>query len=207
MRSYRFRCAGIWVYLDADQLEEGRIVSADKTPLPGCQQCSLDLAEGCEVYANSGVDLQLHCSNCGQVYVLQVVQVHEETPVEEKPAGSNGAKHPENCLLGMSCPSCHQNEEFRIEASAIFTVTDDGTDSFTDVTWCAESYVECPECKWTGTVKDLHLAGLRAQAKPQSLIESGPPSAGLLGRRCTTCGAELGADGFCAECDELPEGM
>ena len=38
MRSYRFRCAGIWVYLDADQLEEGRIVSADKTPLPGCQQ-------------------------------------------------------------------------------------------------------------------------------------------------------------------------
>jgi hypothetical protein len=207
MNAYRFRCAGLWIYLDGEELKNGRIVAlgGDTSPdghalaveLPGCQQCTLAIEEGCEVVVNAGVDLQLHCSNCGQVYILQDVEVRDEV---KEPSGPNGT--PVNCLKGMACPSCSQHEEFKIEAAAIFTVTDDGTDSFSDVAWCAESYVECPECGWIGTVKDLYVAG----GKPVGKVLALPTLPPLRSKTCG-CGEELDEKGFCPVCDELPEGM
>lgn len=196
MNAYRFRCAGLWVYLDGEALKNGRIASTDEAELPGCQQCTLAIEEGCEVVVNAGVDLQLHCSNCGQVYILQDVVVRDEA---KEPNGSNGT--PVNCLKGMACPSCSQHEEFKIEAAAIFTVTDDGTDAFSDVAWCSESYAECPECGWTGTVKDLYVAGGKPTAK---VLPLAPPP--VRSKTCG-CGEELDEKGFCPVCDELPEGM
>jgi hypothetical protein len=67
-----------------------------------------------------------------------------------------------NCLEGIKCPACGNKDRFRIAATAIFTVTDDGTDDYGDVVWGDGSHAECPECGLHGTLKDF-------RAKPSPL--------------------------------------
>ena len=54
-----------------------------------------------------------------------------------------------NCLEGIRCPKCGNEDEFRIEGTTIFTVTDDGTESYGDVEW-TEDFCECTECHFYG---------------------------------------------------------
>jgi hypothetical protein len=60
-----------------------------------------------------------------------------------------------NCLRNIKCPDCGYKDSFRIAATTIFTVTDDGTDDFGDVEWNDDSYAECLQCRRQGTVKDF----------------------------------------------------
>lgn len=61
-----------------------------------------------------------------------------------------------NCLEGMRCPDCGQNDSFNIVGTAEFDVSDDGTGSdFTDVEWHDDSKASCPDCGWHGTVGSL----------------------------------------------------
>jgi hypothetical protein len=65
-----------------------------------------------------------------------------------------------NVLKGMRCPisKCKSEGPFRIEARAIFTVQDAGTDSeYTDVEWEDNYFCGCVECGYVGQVKDFRV--------------------------------------------------
>lgn len=61
----------------------------------------------------------------------------------------------ENCLAGIRCPKCGYADRFYIHASAKFEVTDDGTDSFSDVDWDDSSSIFCASCGEIGKVGDF----------------------------------------------------
>jgi len=53
----------------------------------------------------------------------------------------------ENCLQGIRCPACDNEDRFRIQVLATATVTDDGAVvEHGDMEWDATSYAECPNC-------------------------------------------------------------
>jgi Zn ribbon nucleic-acid-binding protein len=63
-----------------------------------------------------------------------------------------------NCLEGMKCPKCGQEDSLKIAATCIFTVTDDGTeDDGNDREWADTNYCECPDCGHHGTVADFTI--------------------------------------------------
>ena len=57
-----------------------------------------------------------------------------------------------NCLEGIRCPECGQEDEFRIAGSSIFTVVDDGIEDHGDVEYDDDSWALCPafECEYEG---------------------------------------------------------
>lgn len=62
-----------------------------------------------------------------------------------------------NCLDGIKCPECGSEEPFNISAKAIFTVYDDGTDSYGGVEWDDNSAIECLECGHRGKIKEFKI--------------------------------------------------
>jgi DNA-directed RNA polymerase subunit RPC12/RpoP len=68
-----------------------------------------------------------------------------------------GAKKPANtnCLQGFKCPQCGNTDSFKIEATCMATVFDDGVDTTTEFEWNNDSYCECPQCSRTGIVQDF----------------------------------------------------
>jgi hypothetical protein len=60
-----------------------------------------------------------------------------------------------NCLAHIKCPGCGNEDRFRIAATSMFTVTDDGTHDYGDVEWDDDSYTECTQCYRHGTLKDF----------------------------------------------------
>jgi hypothetical protein len=62
-----------------------------------------------------------------------------------------------NCLKNIKCPKCDNHERFFIEANALFTVTDDGTDDYCNVQWNDDSHTECPDCLHFGTIRDFTI--------------------------------------------------
>jgi hypothetical protein len=62
-----------------------------------------------------------------------------------------------NCLENIKCPACGNEESFRIAATTIVTVTDDGTEDHGDMEWDDDSYAECPKCHRHGTLKDFQV--------------------------------------------------
>ena len=63
---------------------------------------------------------------------------------------------PTNCIEGMECPQCGQYYRFKIIAEALFEIIDDGTEDYSDVEWYEDNHASCPECNWSGLVKDLY---------------------------------------------------
>jgi hypothetical protein len=63
-----------------------------------------------------------------------------------------------NCLEGIQCPQCGNADRFRIAATSIFTVTDDGTEGHGDVEWDDGSHAECAACRHRGVLKDFRAA-------------------------------------------------
>lgn len=60
-----------------------------------------------------------------------------------------------NCLKGMRCPKCRSEGPFRVQATSIFLVYDDGTDSHEDTEWEPESYCACVACQHEATVREF----------------------------------------------------
>lgn len=69
-----------------------------------------------------------------------------------------------NCLEGIRCPACGNEDRFRIAATSIFTVTDDGTGDHGDVEWHDGSFTECAGCSRSGILKDFRAAAKAAEA-------------------------------------------
>jgi predicted RNA-binding Zn-ribbon protein involved in translation (DUF1610 family) len=81
-----------------------------------------------------------------------------------------------NCLEGIKCPACGNEEQFRIAGRALFTVTDDGTEDHGDIEWDDDSYADCPECGRHGTLRDF-------RAEPAPPADPAPYFRGASGRR------------------------
>jgi hypothetical protein len=60
-----------------------------------------------------------------------------------------------NCLEGIKCPACGNEDRFRIAGTAVFTVTDEGAEDHGDIEWDDDSYADCPDCFRHGTLKDF----------------------------------------------------
>jgi hypothetical protein len=61
----------------------------------------------------------------------------------------------QNCLQGIACPKCGYGEGFKIAATAVFTVTDEGTSDYSGVYWDDDSYIQCGNCRHGGEVADF----------------------------------------------------
>ena len=64
----------------------------------------------------------------------------------------------ENCLRNIACPKCGHERKFSIVASAVFVVTDDGTDEFQNVEWNDDSEIQCGDCGLFGKVRDFRVS-------------------------------------------------
>lgn len=60
-----------------------------------------------------------------------------------------------NCLAGMACPQCGSPGPFQISATALFTMTDDGSETFGDIAYDGGSYCRCVACGHDGFVHDF----------------------------------------------------
>jgi hypothetical protein len=73
-----------------------------------------------------------------------------------------------NCLQGMQCPKCKSLEPFAIEVTTTFSVSDEGTgDQLGDTHWDNDSYCECCQCVFIGTVKDFSVANCSMSERPK----------------------------------------
>src|SRR5438270_11768666 len=60
-----------------------------------------------------------------------------------------------NCLEGIQCPSCGNDDQFRIRATTLALVTDDGAEDHGDMEWDDDSYAECTHCITSGKLRDF----------------------------------------------------
>lgn len=61
-----------------------------------------------------------------------------------------------NCLEGLHCPICKQEDRLQITGVALFEVTDGGTgEPEGGIEWGDESPTHCPSCEYGGTLKDF----------------------------------------------------
>jgi hypothetical protein len=65
----------------------------------------------------------------------------------------------ENCLLGMKCPKCGNEEPFAIAATCWAEVNDDGIDGAEDYEWHDTSTCICRRCTYTAKVADFKAKG------------------------------------------------
>jgi hypothetical protein len=63
----------------------------------------------------------------------------------------------ENCLQGIKCPHCGNEDRMLIAASILADVTDDGADiaGGSDMHWDDGSLTRCPECGRDGPLKEF----------------------------------------------------
>lgn len=58
-----------------------------------------------------------------------------------------------NCLKGVRCPKCKQEDMFYIHAKTKVRVTDDGAQDSGDIGWDDQSHTECTSCYLSGPMK------------------------------------------------------
>ena len=64
-----------------------------------------------------------------------------------------GESKNENCLQGIKCPDCGNEDRFHIAVLSFTDVSDDGTGSeVCDTEWDGRSAIECSECHLLGKV-------------------------------------------------------
>jgi hypothetical protein len=68
-----------------------------------------------------------------------------------------------NCLEGIKCFACGNEDSFRIAARTIATVCDDGIEDHSEMEWDDDSYADCTKCCRHGTLKDFTV---KAESPP-----------------------------------------
>lgn len=63
-----------------------------------------------------------------------------------------------NCLEGLRCPQCKQEGALQIEGTALFLVSDDGTDAHSDIEWGNKSFARCPACDHKGKLGEFYIS-------------------------------------------------
>jgi hypothetical protein len=80
-----------------------------------------------------------------------------------------------NCLADIKCPACGNEESFRIQATTLALVTDDGTDELGDMEWDDDSYAECAQCLKAGKLRDFQPTRERTLAMTTTLTHTPGP--------------------------------
>lgn len=64
-----------------------------------------------------------------------------------------------NCLEGLCCPECGQDSKFRVRATSVFNLYDDGTDHDGDVEYDDDAFVSCDGqgCSYEGKLRDFRI--------------------------------------------------
>lgn len=63
-----------------------------------------------------------------------------------------------NCLQGVRCPNCQQEDVFHIEAVALVEVRDNGTEDLqTNYEWEDDAFCKCPICEFEATLLDFTI--------------------------------------------------
>jgi Zn ribbon nucleic-acid-binding protein len=70
-----------------------------------------------------------------------------------------------NCLVGIKCPDCGNEDSFYIQSTAVMYVTDGGAECRGDTEWNDDSHTECPQCERSGKLADF-------RAKPPVAAEA-----------------------------------
>lgn len=60
-----------------------------------------------------------------------------------------------NCLDGLRCPKCGQEDQLKIVALITCVVTDEGSEAVGCHDWDQDSPTTCPECVFSGKLKDF----------------------------------------------------
>jgi hypothetical protein len=60
-----------------------------------------------------------------------------------------------NCLRGIKCPACGNEDRLMIVARIMCVVTDEGSDPCGDHDWDDDSFAVCPECDKDGPLADF----------------------------------------------------
>jgi hypothetical protein len=65
-----------------------------------------------------------------------------------------------NCLSGVKCPQCGQEDRFLIFSTILAEVTDEGADVAhgSDWHWDDSSMARCPECDRDGPLAEFRVA-------------------------------------------------
>ncbi len=63
-----------------------------------------------------------------------------------------------NCLKGFRCPKCGSEGPFKIEATCLVLVHDDGIEDGEGYEWDDSAWCACRECEHDGTVRDFTIA-------------------------------------------------
>lgn len=66
----------------------------------------------------------------------------------------------ENCLAGIQCPRCGNEDRLLIVTTVLADVTDGGADiaDGSDMHWDDSSFTRCPECDRDGPLKEFRAA-------------------------------------------------
>ncbi len=68
----------------------------------------------------------------------------------------------DNCLEGIKCPECGNEDRFLIVATIVAEVTDNGADiaRHTDMEWDEASSARCPDCGMAGPLAAFSIKPL-----------------------------------------------
>jgi len=58
----------------------------------------------------------------------------------------------QNCLQGIKCPKCGNEDRFKIQASIACHVTDEGSEPDGDHEWDETSHTICPVCEFENSL-------------------------------------------------------
>jgi Zn ribbon nucleic-acid-binding protein len=97
-----------------------------------------------------------------------------------------------NCLEGVRCPVCANEDTFFIEIRALATLTDAGVEESDDHEWDDTGYTQCPECREEGTLAHFRTPEVdapRALRNVLRLVVRGYPH--LLDEKMLTHEAEM----------------
>lgn len=62
-----------------------------------------------------------------------------------------------NCLEGIKCPECGNEQSFRIDGRCTFRVTDDGSEAVGDHEWGDHDLTQCDSCDCSGPLRDFRI--------------------------------------------------
>lgn len=84
----------------------------------------------------------------------------------------------ENCLRGIKCPKCNNEDSFKIAVTKMVLMTDDGSeDTSGDEEWNGDSYIECTECGASGKVEEFRPASTKeSKAAVMHVVQVAVPS-------------------------------
>lgn len=69
-----------------------------------------------------------------------------------------------NCLESIACPKCTNDAEIVIAVTTLARVTDDGAETHGDMEWDGDSFAECPQCEYRGTLAEFRTQEVRGDS-------------------------------------------